>query len=778
MLCEGGDGAALLLRCLCTLSASLGLLLFLRGGPRLGLALCALSVAAIIAAPNARASPQLFDGRAWSLLARIDGVPRSDGDSLSVPISLRAAGERLPDRAAVGRLRLRVGTPPEPLGPGDLVLVRARALLPGARCNFGACDGAWRAAADGVDGSALVADPRLVVRAAVPASGLSARLWALRCAMRAAIDSVLPPEEAALVAALVVGERGAVTPEEEVRFRAAGVTHLLSVSGLHLAFAAGLLFGLARCLLRWLAPALGRRRPRDRWAAALALPVAAAYALLTGAEVATVRATLIVGYAFVGLVLARRVRAKDALAFAALGILIARPASLLDPSFQLSFVAALAMLARPPSLAAPKDDAPPPLHARMWRWAVRLCTASFAATLATAPITAYHFFQIAPMGVVSNLAAIPLTEMAIVPIGLVGALLRAGGFAIGGPVLVLAGFLASVLIALVHVLAAWAPVLEVAAPSALVLCVSALGLCWIARAPRSRVRRLLVSSAAVAGCVLLELTWAGVRPCVELTFLDVGQGDAAIARLPGGSAIIVDGGGGGRSDPGAQILVPALRRLGVRRIELVVLSHPHPDHAGGLSEVLRQFPVEELWWNGQPGTDPTVQRLLLVAAARKVPLGVPRTRRFGAVTLDVLAPRAVDGTLSFDPLVSENDNSLVLRLRYAGRSVLFAGDLEADGERALAAEAPGLIDVLKVPHHGSRTSSTDELLAATRPRWAVASLAAGNRYRFPHPDVLARYRAYRTRLFRTDLDGAVRIVIGQHGELTARCARPAGCATP
>jgi competence protein ComEC len=118
---------------------------------------------------------------------------------------------------------------------------------------------------------------------------------------------------------------------------------------------------------------------------------------------------------------------------------------------------------------------------------------------------------------------------------------------------------------------------------------------------------------------------------------------------------------------------------------------------------------------------------------------------------------------------------VVLRIRWAGRALLLTGDIEADAERMLLAAAPGPIDVLKVPHHGSRTSSTAPLLETLRPRWAIASLAADNRYRFPHPDVVARYRAGGAALLRTDRDGAVQVRITQDGAIAVRCARPRGC---
>jgi competence protein ComEC len=758
-----GGVPPLLTRSILALVACVGLLLW--RGRRLGIFVCVLAVAATVAPPQSRASPQLFDGGVWSLLGDVDGSPRRDAEGMTVHLSLIGAGTRLPDRAAAGTLRLRLPPPREPIGPTDRLLLRGRPSAPDRRCNFGACDGIWRAAADGIDGMAFVADRALVVRADRPRHGITAWLWTLREALRARIEARLPAPEAALVAALVVGERGAVGADEEARFRAAGVTHLLSVSGLHLAFAAGLLFGAVRLFLRWVAPGLGRRRPRDRWAAICALPIVVAYALLTGAEVATVRAALVVGYAFGGLLVGRRVRGGDALRFAALAILVPRPSALVDPSFQLSFAAAWATLQAGP-FPRPSDES---RVARMLRRGLQLVRVSFAATLITAPITAWHFSQIAPIGVFSNLVAVPLTEAAIVPLGLVGAALDLGVPALGGVVLLCVGAFAAALRAFIAATAHVSPVWVTPAPSVLVLVVSAGLLLWLARRPSAR--RLGAAAGVIALCLLGEGLWGALHPSLELTFVDIGQGDAAVIRAPDGRAVVVDGGGGGRSDVGARVLAPYLARIGVRRLSLVILTHPHPDHAGGLAEILLRYPTDELWTNGQEGNDPSVRALLAAAATRQVPHRPPRSLQLGAVTLDVLAPRNEHGVIAPDPLASENDNSLVVRLRYGGRAVLLTGDVEADAERALLRSRLGPVDVLKVPHHGSRTSSSEPLLSTLRPRWAIASLGAGNRYLFPHPDVVARYRAVGASFLRTDRDGAVRVRIGADGAIDVRCAR-------
>ncbi len=753
----------------------LGLLAILAGARRLGLVGLSVGIAVLVTPPLPRATATLFDGRPWDFIAHVDGTPRRADDKITLPLALEAVRRGGAPLSATGRIRFTAPHVREALAPGDRVMVHARIAPPLDRCNPGACDGLWRAAADDMQGSVSLSSSELAFRIDEAPMGLRARLWRLREALRARIEAVIPEREAVLVSALVLGERGALLPQLETDFRALGITHLLSVSGLHLAFAAGLLFALARSIVARVAPRLGALHPRDRWAALASLPIVLGYAILTGAEVATLRAAFVVAYAFFAIVGARRLRGADALSFAALALLLDQPARLFDVSFQLSFVAAVATLVV--ATHSPRDEAPPRLASvallvRLARAAWLLMRVSLAATLATAPLTAWWFAEVAPMGVVTNVVAVPLTELVIVPLGIAGAILASVWSPLGRLPLLLSGFATFLLTQASAYLAPWSPVFRTGAPSWACVTVCVFALLWIARAPG--LRRVAVACVAVAVVVAGEALADWCRPSVEVCFLDVGQGDAAVVLLPDHRALVVDG-GPGQGEAAARTVGDYLARRGVRRIALMVLSHPHPDHSGGLPGLFARFSVDELWWNGQLNADPATRALLRRAGTFGVPVVAPHGLDLGAVHLEVLGPHSYTGEPGTDPLASENDNSLVVRLDYAGRSLLFAGDIEAEAEEALVARRPRHIDVLKVPHHGSRTSSTEELLRALRPSLAIASLAAGNRYRFPHPDVVERYRALTIPLYRTDRDGAVTVRFGHDGTVQTSCARPGGC---
>jgi len=666
----------------------------------------------------------------------------------------------------------------EPLAPGEVVRVTGRLRTPRGFWDPGASDraqsmaargAAWELSATHVE--RIANDPGLVDRAWRWAAGVQSS-WADRLTERdasgdgariagggAAADASRTVDRgAAALRGIATGDRGDVPPSLDARWRAVGIFHVLSVSGLHLAVVAGLLFALLRRLAA-ASPWGGRIRPA-RWAAPPAIVSAIAYTMITGGQLATVRALIVILLALVAQMVDRPLRLVDALGAAAIVILAWRPADLWDPSFQLSFVAALTLAILP---------------RRTGGWLARGFRTSLWVAITTAPLTAFHFHQVAAGGVVGNLVLTPLVELVALPLALAGLVLHV-------QVLVtVAAWLVGRVDDLAGLLAHVVPVGSIAIASPIVTAVLVVLALVLASGPPGpslgQWYRVTVSPRLVAGGLWLALCaiWAIARTAppadsLRVTFLDVGQGDAAIVELPDGAVWLVDAGGNASahdlvaaSAPGGAI-TRTLAAYGHDHVDLAIISHPHPDHYLGLAAL--GVPVTEVWAAddsrldpAKPGHLPSFSEL----APRPVhpPLGVIHR---DDVELHVWAPE-IDGIEGADPVRTTNDNSLVFTVTFAGRTILFAGDVETEGEDAVVAAGLPHADVVKVPHHGSPTSSTPGFVAATHPALAVISCGVANAFGFPSPEVVERWRARGAEVARTDLDGAVEVTISPSGTL-------------
>jgi competence protein ComEC len=662
---------------------------------------------------------------------------------------------------------------PEDLHRGDRLSGLARLSLPAPRRNPGGRDLARELAPRGIfaRGTLEAEGLDLLSRGPSPWRVLD-RLRRRIAARSMAVAST--PERGAVLAALAVGDRSGLDAELEEALGATGLVHVLASAGLHLLLCARLgrrLWLEARLRLPLAAPARTHRA-----AAAFALLVVLAEALLLWPGWPLGRASLGSALALGATLCGRRADAPTTLflSLAVLGLLDA--SSLHDLGLGLSVLGLSGMVWLGPRLRAllPVPPPPPGTSARtrplraVLEAVLRVFCQSLAATLCTAPLVAGSFHRgawLAPfanaVGLWPGLLALPLAALAG-PLGLLSP-------ALAMPLFFLADALAGLLLSATRLFSQGPPsgLLDLAAgPAAapsplwllpwllLVVALFALPPRRAAVRLHSRARRLACALALAAmGLLVLVPLFRALAARREtrllVTFLSVGEGDAALIRFPGGRAALIDAGGDvhglpapygpGHLDPGARDVLPALGELGVSRLDLVVLTHPHPDHAGGIPALLRRVPVGELWTTGEPGQDALGDTVRALARERGVRLRVPRPGdelTFGAARLEVLAPARWSSSRS------SNDNSLVVRLVHGETALLFAGDAEALLEAELAQGGrPVSAQVLKAGHHGSRTSTTDAFLRAVDPRWVVFSAGAQNQFGFPHPDVIARVRA-------------------------------------
>ena len=686
--------------------------------------------------------------------------PRADGVWLDVETtSAPAPGEMV---------RVYYAAQAVDLGPGDPVSFRARWRIRHDSANPGAPDlgdRVPRRSAHVVPGTPIVRiGPPEPVRGVLPFARARHRLaWRLREVAGARAGGVL--------AALGLGAHRLVPATEREQLARSGTAHALAVSGLHLGFVALWLFAMFRWSLTR-SEALALRWPVHRLAAAATLVGVTLFALWTGARVATLRALAMAAVLLLARLLGRRASASDALAVAVFALLLADPAELRSPSFQLSVAAVLAILwsaeagRRFVDRVVPADACGPWLL-RAGRHLAGALWVSLAAGLGTAPVLLAHFGRLAPISVLANLVVVPWLGFVVLPAALLSVL--AVGF-------LPASAHATALAVPARLVDAWLDAIDgfsALAPTP-ALAADALDLVWLAvggafllRVPTARHRGRRFALAALL--LLAPFLRAGLTPLphdrFSAWFLDVGHGTAVVLRLPADHTMLVDGGGhrDGRPGIGRARVLPALRALGRSRVHTMVLTHGHADHVTGLLEVAQAMPVDELWLPAGPSAATLQRRLERVVAARggrvrRLARGVP-VRRFGEVTVEVLWPPRTGAP------PGENNRSLVLRVGVPGARLLLTGDIEAPAEAALLATgAPLAAELALAPHHGSATSSSPAFLDAVAARVVVFSRGPGTNPRLPAADVFRRIRDRGGHPFDTTQDGAV-TVRGEPGEL-------------
>jgi len=600
--------------------------------------------------------------------------------------------------------------------------------------------------------------------------------------------------------ALLAGDGARLEEVWKDNFQRTGTYHALVVSGTHLVvLSATFLF-----LLRVLSVSVG-------WCFFWTASIGWAYALFCGATPPVVRAAAGLTLYWLGRCFHRKPRVLNLLAAVATGFLLADPDSLFDPSFQFSFlaVALIGGIAAPllertsdpyargfRELANARWDRHLPatvaemrvelrLIAETLRWAFGIPDRATLACLSAGGRTLFffwglfvvsaviqlgmalpmilYFHRVSISGLTANLMIVPLINL-MVPLGFAIVLTGSGRLAQAG------GAALDAARSIVETHARLEPFWRVPDPPAWLGCLFCLALLTLAATLRRGGKAAVALGAAfclVAFGALVSNPTAPDLPVgeVEFTAVDVGQGDGLLIASPKGRVMLIDSGGfpvfgSGRKAPaidtGEDVISPVLFRRAIRGVDVIVITHAHADHTGGLRALARNFRPREIWTGAIPAKFPWIdlQAELTALGARIVPLRAGDLRNWDGLRIEALSPPA-----DYEPgAAPRNEDSLALRVDYGDSSFLLMGDVERRMEQRMLSD--GLVrraDVLKVAHHGSKSSTTEEFLAAARPTWAVISDGADNVFRHPHPDVIGRLQHAGVRILRTDRDGQVTI---------------------
>ncbi len=691
------------------------------------------AIAAVgVTRPSTDASLAALADREIVIEGTVHGLPCRGRETVEADLDLRriAADGRVREARTRVRATIITSGTGEAIAPGDILRIRGTLReIPGKRFPGGR-NGRWAALAEGYRLSVWTeAGPRCVVIKGV-GSGFDAAVHRHLLPAHALFSGAGSPA-GDLLEALVLGSRRMLTAEVEEEFRKSGLAHLLSISGVHVSMLGWLVYLVLGSSALAGVSGLEAFRLR-RIAALLAIPPVLLYTFISGAEAPAVRSCIMVTCFFVGVAVSRTFDGRGGLALAAVGLVALAPTVLAGPSFQLSFLA-VAMILAGSVVTARRGRGRRP-GGRVIGWLQDYLVMSLSAVVGTLPLAAFHFGEVSLNGLAAGILALPLTGMVILPAGLAAALMAPWWPGFARLLLLPAATGCQWLLGLSSALASWRWGIVHWRPSPLAVMALYGVLAGILVMGGSRIRWKSAAAIGAISAAAVVIVDTGIgRPGsadMRVTFLDVGQGDAALVETARGEAFLIDcGGKTDFSDKGRSVVVPFLRARGIRHLKGVIVSHAHPDHIGGLAAVTRSIDCDAVY-----------APLPCLETRRAVPMGMTVHGVVGRASLanagcrvTLLPSRPAAGR---NVAELSNDVMQLCRFDACWSSALFAGDAGAAFLDAVSGEdiaRPTL--ALKVPHHGSRHSLSAVFLRSVRPSRAIIS-AGRNSFGHPHRQVL------------------------------------------
>jgi competence protein ComEC len=628
--------------------------------------------------------------------------------------------------------------------------------------RFLACKGIWVTGYVGKDtGIATIARGR--------GNAFLQLIEAWRQRIRTLLEKSAPMETRGIMKALILGEREEIPEEVKEEFIVAGVAHIIAISGLHMGIIALVVFLLVKWSLRW-SETLVLTLDIQKFSALATIPPLVLYTFIAGARISTIRAAIMIIIYLISILLDRQRNLYNTLAVAALVILLVSPASLFDVSFQLSFFAVLAILYLVPRFSELLPKPHPLLLRKPSTYQTFLghlkifIFVSLAAMVGTWPLVAYYFNRMSVVGLLSNLIIVPLAGCVVI-MGLITSLAALIWLPVSSLLVTLTSAFSYVVLKVVGLFASIPHASRyVVTPTPFEIGLFYILILYLANLKRMKrlLPGLIILFVVIAGDISYWYTQTHLNKGLRITFIDVGQGDSILIEFPRGKRMLIDGGGfyDDSFDVGRNVVAPVLWKKKITTLHYLVLTHPHPDHLNGLKFIASSFRAREFWENGQGYSSTPYLNLMEIVARKRIHRimvhDASPPRRINGVKVEVFNPPQGGMMDQKDSRFQINNHSIVLKITYKNHRFLLTGDIEGEAEAQLVQSGKDLrSDVLKVPHHGSQTSSARKFLEAIEPSYALFTVGFRNIFNLPSPKVLSRYENAGCRILRTDRDGSV-----------------------
>jgi competence protein ComEC len=744
-----------------------------------------------------------LDLRKWRIVGLIDESPIIYKDRLKLILQIRTLGEDKDNNFPVtGKIRVTVRGNFPNLSIGDKVSFTGKLRSIRNFKNPGGFDYKKYMAFKEIWGTSYVRGKDLTVIKRNSGKGINKTIADARSRISDLIDNTTGEgDKSAVLKALIIGDRNSISKNLKEAFNRAGAGHVLAISGLHIGIVATVAFFFFKWILSYFKYFLWNGLT-VKVAAILSLFPVFIYGLLSGLSPSTQRAVIMVTVFLMTFLFEREHDPINTLAIAAMIILVVHPPSLFSISFQLSFIAVLAIIYGLSRIRIKSKNRKQVLF-QLWKKVYLFLLTSLFAILGTLPLLMLYFNQVSFVGLLANFFVVPLIGFIVVPLGLFSVLLY--------PVSVYGAAWCinanSELLAKALDIVVWFSNLPFASIKTVtptyfeICCYYVLG--WAAlnlfgihyenagekdnvfsgsdqidnkvklkgklnNSRRKKVLAVVIVVVIIAG-VADTCYWFYNRfwhDDLRITVIDVGQGSSALVEMPEGFNLLIDGGGFSDNsvfDVGANVIAPLLWRKKIKTIDTLILSHPNSDHLNGLLYIAENFNVKRVWANCDTADTIGYRKFMEIIKKKAIYLPefkeISRTHIINGAQLKLLYPAGDYMDNNNRKWSNLNNNSLVIKVKFGSKSFLFPGDIMTKAEKELVAISGDYLksNVLIAPHHGSRTSSSELFIDSVKPETVIFSSGWRNRYRFPNQSVLKKYKERGCRILRTDSHGAVTI---------------------